>query len=298
MYPRPILKNQTYMVTRRTTQRQFLLRPSKAINQCAKYCVALAAKASGVELHALVFMSNHYHIILTDVEGRLPVFTETLNRLIAKSLNVHHGRGENFWAGHVQPSHVHLPERIDVLNKLVYLLCNPVESKLVKYGKDWPGVRLFIPGSYVCKRPSFYFRSEEKGGSMPKKIKLKLCLQDSLGTPKAAYKELMQAVKDRELLLQEEHKREGKSYLGKEAVKRQPIHSTPSSESRRSNISPRLACRDKWRRMEILQLMKSFLESYKDAWERFKAGEAQVEFPLGAYRMGNIKAVCIAEADC
>ena len=84
------------MVIRRTTQRQFLLRPSKAINQCIRYCVSIAAERSGAELHALMFMSNHYHIILMDVEGRLPVFTETLNRLLAKSLNVYHSRAENF----------------------------------------------------------------------------------------------------------------------------------------------------------------------------------------------------------
>ena len=286
------------MVTRRTTQRQFLLRPSKVINQCIKYCVAIAAEKSEVELHALVFMSNHYHIILTDIEGKLPVFTETLNRLIAKALNVYHDRGENFWAGHVQPSHVILPERMDVLNKLVYLLCNPVEAGLVKEGKDWPGVRLFVAGSYVCKRPSFYFRDEDKGGSMPKKMKLKLGLPESLGDSKAAFKELKELIKDQELLLQEAHKKAGKSYLGKEAVKRQSIESIPSTAGKESTLSPRLACRDKWRRMEILQLMKSFLESYKEAWGRFKGGDIHVEFPLGSYRMGNIKAVGIAEADC
>ena len=261
VHPRPILKRQTYMVTRRTTQRQFLLRPNKAINQCIRYCVSVASEASGVELHALMFMSNHYHIILTDVEGRLPMFTETLNGLLAKSLTVYHDRGENFWAGHVKPSHVHLPERIDVLNKLVYLLCNPVAADLVKEGKDWPGIRVFLPGETKCVRPRFYFRSKDSGGTMPKKTKLRLSLPGCLGDKKAALKEIKKLIKDKEQILSEERKASGKQVLGREAVKHQRIDATPSSKDKPSNISPRLACRDKWRKIEILQLMKSFLNA-------------------------------------
>ena len=286
------------MVTRRTTQRQFLLRPSKAINQCIRYSVSIAAERSGAELHALMFMSNHYHIILTDVEGRLPVFTETLNRLLAKSLNVYHCRGENFWAGHVQPSHVHLPERADVFNKLVYLLCNPVQSNLVKEGKDWPGVRVYLPGETKCVRPKFYFRSEDSGGKMPKKAKLRLSLPECLGDKKAALKELKKLIKDREHALAEERASSGKRILGKEAVNRQRIDATPSSKDKPSSITPRLACRDKWRKIEILQLMKSFLSAYKQAWEQYKAGEVGVQFPLGSYKMGLINHAVIGEADC
>ena len=298
VHPRPIFKQHTYMVTRRTTQRQFLLRPNKAINQCIRYCVSIATEKSGVELHALMFMSNHYHIILTDVEGRLPVFTETLNRLLAKSLNVYHGRGENFWAGHVQPSHVHLGDRTAVLDKLAYLLCNPVAADLVKEGKYWPGIRVFLPGETKCVRPKFYFRDEDSGGSMPKKTKLKLSLPECLGDKKQALKELRKLIKDNEQILAEKRKASGKQVLGKEAVKRQRIDATPSSKDKPSNISPRLVCRDKWRKIEILHLMKSFLNAYKQAWESYKAGEAGVQFPLGSYKMGLIKHAVIAEADC
>jgi hypothetical protein len=58
--PRQILPGSTYLVTRRCTQRQFLLRPSKLTNQIILYCLALAVARTGILLHAFVALSNHY----------------------------------------------------------------------------------------------------------------------------------------------------------------------------------------------------------------------------------------------
>jgi hypothetical protein len=42
--PRQVLAGATYLVTRRCTQRQFLLRPSKASDQVLAYALAVAAR--------------------------------------------------------------------------------------------------------------------------------------------------------------------------------------------------------------------------------------------------------------
>ena len=133
---------------------------------------------------------------------------------------------------------------------------------------------------------------------MPKKTKLRLSLPACLGNKRAALNELKQLLKEKEQSLSEKRKASGKQVLGKEAVKRQLIDATPCSKDKSSNISPRLACRDKWRKIEILQLMKSFFNAYKQAWEQYKAGEVGVQFPLGSYKMGLIKHAVIAESDC
>ena len=73
--PRPIIPGQTVMVTRRCTQRQFLLRPSPLVNSILGFCLAVAAQRYGVRLHAFCFFSNHVHLVVTDVEGALPEFT-------------------------------------------------------------------------------------------------------------------------------------------------------------------------------------------------------------------------------
>jgi putative transposase len=80
--PRQIVPGRYWMVTRRCTQRQFLLRPSSITNAYFEYCLALAAKRSGVQVIAYLAMSNHYHAVVFDPLGQLPVFLECVNKAI------------------------------------------------------------------------------------------------------------------------------------------------------------------------------------------------------------------------
>ena len=56
--PRQILLETTYLVTRRCTQRQFLLRPSKATNDVFLYLLAIAAQRFDIQVHAFCVLSN------------------------------------------------------------------------------------------------------------------------------------------------------------------------------------------------------------------------------------------------
>ena len=129
MLPRPILPGTTYMVSRRVTQRQFLLRPSRSTNQIFRYCLAHAASISGVQLHAVCVMSNHYHIICTDVRGLLPKFVGELNKLVTKCINASYGRWENVWAASTQTSYVRLADADAMLRESAYALANPTDPR-------------------------------------------------------------------------------------------------------------------------------------------------------------------------
>ena len=56
--PRRILPGRTYMVTRRTTQRLFLLRPDEDLLRIFAYCLAEAATRYDMQLIAWCVMSN------------------------------------------------------------------------------------------------------------------------------------------------------------------------------------------------------------------------------------------------
>ena len=45
-----------------------------------------------LRVHAVCVMSNHYHIVATDVHGNLPEFMHWLNEYTAKCVNAHLGR--------------------------------------------------------------------------------------------------------------------------------------------------------------------------------------------------------------
>ena len=111
--PKQVLPNTTYLVTRRCTQRLFLLKPSPLNTQIFAYCLAVAAKRMGMIVHAVVVTSNHYHVVLTDPDARLPEFTAYLHKLVAKCVNASLGRWENLWSSE-KPSTVRLENAEDV----------------------------------------------------------------------------------------------------------------------------------------------------------------------------------------
>lgn len=123
------MPGRTYLVTRRCTQRQFLLRPSRRTNQLVRYCLAVAAHKTRVQLHAVCFMSNHWHGVVTDPFARLPEFLEHFHRLLAKAQNASLGRWENLWSSD-KTSVVLLVSDQDVLEKMAYTMANLLKAAL------------------------------------------------------------------------------------------------------------------------------------------------------------------------
>lgn len=74
--PRQVLPGQFYMITRRCTQRQFLLRPDPTTNNAFTYCLIEAAQRCEVNVLLPCAMSNHHHAVIFDRCGRYPEFVE------------------------------------------------------------------------------------------------------------------------------------------------------------------------------------------------------------------------------
>ena len=128
--PRQVLPRQFYFITRRCTQRHFLLRPDAETNNAFTYCLLEAAQRCQIDLLMTCAMSNHYHSVVFDRYGRYPEFVEHFHKMFARSQNALRGRWENFWSSE-QVCVVTLVDREDVMNKLVYTATNPVNDHLV-----------------------------------------------------------------------------------------------------------------------------------------------------------------------
>src|SRR5438270_12941390 len=85
--PREVLPGRTYMITRRCTQRQFLMRPDRETNNAFIYCLAVAAEKFGIRVLFTAAMSNHHHTGIHDPEGNYPAFIEHFHKLFAKCQN-------------------------------------------------------------------------------------------------------------------------------------------------------------------------------------------------------------------
>jgi REP element-mobilizing transposase RayT len=276
-----------YLLTRRCTQRQFLLKPSPKTNAIFLYCLALAAEKTGVLVHAVCVLSNHYHAVITDVHGNLPEFTAHLNKYVAKCINASLGRWENLWATE-QPSQVALIEDADALKRLVYTLSNPTESLLVDHSERWPGLRTtpqdMLRGPIEIPRPDVFFRQD---GPTPEVATLELTrpaiywdLDDQAFVAK-----LEQAIEDREEALRRQAKAKGIRFLGLRKLRSQKTTDTPQTIEPRRNLKPRIAAANKWSRIEALLRLKSFIRDYREAWTRWKAGLRDTLFPPGTYAL-------------
>jgi REP element-mobilizing transposase RayT len=291
--PRPIFPGATYLVTRRCTQRQFLLKPSPLTNQIFLYCLGFAAQQTRVQIHAVVTMSNHYHCVVTDPEGLLPRFTELLHKYTAKCLNASYGRWENLWATEAS-SYVRLVGAEDVLAKIVYTLTNPVAAALVERARYWEGVHLWKPGARWIRRPEVLFREH---GPMPEKIRLEIA-PPPLGEPGShAVRRIAEAVRTREDELRRAIKAAARTFLGAKAVRSQRITDSPGTREPRRGLSPRIAARSKWLRIESLQRLKSFVTQYRAALGKWRLCIRDVIFPEGTYAMRRFHSVpCLGAA--
>ena len=138
MLPRPVFAGETVMITRRCTQRQFLLRPDPEANQIYLYTLGLAVRAAKVELLCAVAMGNHHHVVLHDRDGARVDFYRHHHELCARAMNCARGRFENFWDS-AQTSVVRLVTVEDLIAKVVYAATNPVAAGLVARTDQWPG---------------------------------------------------------------------------------------------------------------------------------------------------------------
>jgi len=84
---RQILANQFYMITRRCTQQQFLLRPDDETNNAFIYCLGEAAHRFGIVVVLPTAESNHHHTIVFDPFGNIPAFVEHFHKMLARCMN-------------------------------------------------------------------------------------------------------------------------------------------------------------------------------------------------------------------
>jgi putative transposase len=282
--PKQILPNTTYLVTRRCTQRFFLLKPSPLNTQIFTYCLAMAAKKTGMLVHAIAVLSNHYHVVLTDPYARLPEFSAYLHKLVAKCVNASLGRWENLWSSE-KPSAVKLSSADDVMKRVVYTACNPVAAGLVAKPQHWPGLIAYLPGQKLtAKRPAVYFSED---GKMEESAELTLTMPPQYGhlNEQEYVAQLTEKIGRKEESIHAEMNQTGRFFMGRQAVMQQRHTDSPLSREPRRNLNPQVACKSKWHRIEALQRLKSFQSDYKEALKRWRDGEHNVVFPAGTYAM-------------
>jgi putative transposase len=275
------------MFTRRCSERRFFLCPDALVTNSFWYCLGWAAEKHGMLLHGAVALSNHVHVVATDPRGVYPDFLRDFHGLLARVVNAARGRWEHFWDAN-QASVVLLEDEAAQLEKVVYTLTNPVG--LVDKAADWPGatsVAAVLNGTtIVAKRPEHFFRTADAGGGMPATVKLFFSPPPAFSErPIREYRALVEERVDSvETEAAAARRTAGTTVLGQRRILAQLWSDKPSDTEPRRQLSPNVACRDKWLRIERLQLNKHFQEIYRAARDAFRAGLEAI-FPCGTWLM-------------
>ena len=297
--PRQVIPGREYMITRRCSERRFFLRPDEETNNTYIYCLALAVQRAKVEITFSAGLSNHHHTGIRDPEGTFPIFTEHFHGLLARCQNAYLGRFENFWSSD-PTSVVHLVESKDALDKMVYAFTNPTAADLVDTVEEWPGVTTFPQtlsgGCLTATRPKHFFRDD---GGLPETVTVPVVRPhgfEELDQDKWAAL-VTERVRAKEFDHRQRRAAAGITVLGRERILEQNPLECPTSHAPSFQMSPRVAAKNKWARVEALRRNRGFIEKHRAAFLAHVAGVANVLFPFGTYWMKKFGKVACETAD-
>ena len=264
-------------------------------NENVRYCLALAAERTGVILHAVCVMSNHWHGVVTDPDARLPEFTECFHKLLAKAQNASLGRWENMWSSD-KTSLVLLTSEQDMLEKMAYTLANPTVAGLVKTPEEWPGV---ISGRFgeehSTEMPDAFFDDD---GDLPESTELQFVRPHIFAslTDAELYSRLRDEVASRVRIARDQMAQSGRSFLGRASVLRQSVDAIPKTEAPRRNPSPRVSGSSSAERVAAIRRMREFIRAYRSALNEWRQGNRDTTFPAGTYALRIYACVTCATA--
>lgn len=137
--PRKLLIRSTtepYHVTARANNREpFLLEPNKLWNLMNEQLAEICEK-HGVNIHAFVLMSNHFHLLISTPKDDLGLAMQTFMRAVTKIHNAKLLRTGRVFGSKYHWSIVNSVQHLDLVLKYIYR--NPVRAGIAKKIEDYP----------------------------------------------------------------------------------------------------------------------------------------------------------------
>jgi len=291
-----VVPGRRYKITRRCLERRFFMTPdTPEVEQILGYILGFCLDHYVLELHAACFMSNHYHLDVTDPYGQFPAFKCKFNSLVAKALNAHRGRFDCFWSADA-PCDVELVSDEDVVDRMAYTLANPVTAGLVRRAGRWPGFTTAgdaFGTQLKFSRPVGYFDSSNP--NVPDEVSVTLVRPKvMLELSDAEFQELLEdKVRMREVAAGAELRAHNRRFLGEARVLRQRWQDRPGTREPRFETRPRIAASSSWARVAAEQRDRDWEAEYAAAWEAQLRREPAV-FPYGTYAEHRFRNVRVA----
>jgi len=252
-------------------------------------------------------MSNHFHMLVRCRWLLLHRFMEQFQSQVARALNRHWGRSGHFFEGRYKHSEV--LDDPAALDKLVYTMCNPCESNLVRHPALWPGLSSWtyfaegepMVGKWVNKKERWRLLRkyddmtfEEATARATEEYPLEMVPLPAFEGLDAHewHQKMRQATRARAEQLAEER---CTPCLGVKKILAQRFDARPGPAEK--TPQPACLCADEKLREEYIEQMREITDSYKQAVGRLRKGRTSVGFPPGTIPPGHIRCVGAPPAD-
>ena len=281
-------------MTCRTIHGRYLLTPTKLLRSIALGVLGRAQRLYPVELHAFVFMSNHYHLLLSVRDAhQLACFMNYLNSNLAREAGRIHRWREKFWGRRYQAIVVSPEEKAQV-GRLRYILSHGCKENLVARPRDWPGansVRALVegrtPGGLWFDRTR-ESRARARGQAVTSRVyasretirlvRLPCWSHLSEASYRASVDELVSQV---ESDTAERHSQQNTRPLGVKAIISQSATERPERPKREP--APDFHTATKACHREFLEAYRWFANIYREATRKLQTGDLNVIFPPGSF---------------
>jgi putative transposase len=285
-YPRNILPGKTYLLTRRTVCRYYLLRPDEETKGLIEYSLATAARLYDLDVHAYCAMSTHIHVVLTDVHGRLSLFLAYFHRLVAMGAKIYRCWDGSIWDSE-PASAVELLTRDAIVEKIAYVLANPVAAGAVLNPDDWPGAKTRVADigqtTLKARLPKVYF-DKTKWREL---VELPIALPPMIAEGNAeAFREEVAKELDLQVAMARQTITPEEVLGAKRAATISPeTRSTTPEPIRKLNPTFAVGRGHVDVAIEAARAVKAFRVAYRAALDRWRKKDRDVEFPTGTWWM-------------
>lgn len=178
-----------------------------------------------------------------------------------------------------------------VVEKIAYVLANPVSAGLVRRAREWPGAKVLASeigeGEIRASRPDVYL--DPKNPAWPEQASTPISLPPCVGEDQAESfrRQVAEEIERLEEHARAEMQREGRGFLGAERAQQ------VSPDSRATSLEPMFERNPTFAagrgqadaRRSAAAALRTFRSSYRMALERWRAGLRSVVYPVGTWWM-------------
>lgn len=271
------------LISIRTEEARLFMVPNKEMRKLTGGIVARYQEIFGIEIYALIYLSNHPHLLVRAPKSNIDEFCENVHREVARRVNWRNNRRGKFWGRRY--TDLHVVSESDLLEAFLYVTTNAVRHGLVDDPKLWPGLSSYSQ-SITEKEETFIFHHYSAARGEPQvtehTLRISPLPQFAALPPKKRKKVMKKLIDERTQELIKARREAGQGFLGLKGVQLQD----PFSRPREISNKPRgpIYSKDPCIIREFSQKIRERRGQYIEASMRFRAGALETRFPENSFK--------------